>query len=271
MEPPDLSYFYYTIFTLSILGNGLVLFVLIKFDRACTVNNILMSNLVASNLVFTCTLPIWAVYQDREWTFGPALCKLVGATTYVGFHSSVLFLTLVTIHRYLAVVHAVAMHNQQHKNRYAVVASVVVWLTCGLAGVAPLTRYKVSQNWNCVDDLDPSWKPFIIYLHFVAFFLLPLVVVVYCYVRIIITVVFARMSGKHRTLLIVFIILVLFFACWAPRSILQVVNKQSFSCRTLGYTSYITKKIAYLYFCINPVFYVFLKRKFKDYVCGLPL
>lgn len=129
--------------------------------------------------------------------------------------------------------------------------------------------FQVSQNWNCVDDLDPSWKPFIIYLHFVAFFLLPLVVVVYCYVRIIITVVFARMRGKHRTLLIVFIILVLFFACWAPRSILQVVNKQSFSCRTLGYTSYITKKIAYLYFCINPVFYVFLKRKFKDYVCGV--
>ncbi|XP_063063627.1 C-C chemokine receptor type 8-like [Engraulis encrasicolus] len=272
---PDLKYFYYTIFTLSILGNGLVLFVLIKFERACTVNNILLSNLLASNLVFTCTVPIWAVYQRRELTFSPALCKLVGMATYVGFHSSVLFLTLVTIHRYLAVVHAVAMYNQPGKNRYAVVASGVVWLTCGLAGVAPLIRYKVYRHWEsgwvCVDEQDPSWMLFNVYLHFVAFFLLPLLVVVYCYVRIIITLVSEQISGKNRSLRVVFVILLLFFSCWTPRSVMHLVTLHThYDCNnSVDYANYVTNNIAWVYFSINPVFYAFLGRKFKNYMCEL--
>ncbi|XP_063053892.1 C-C chemokine receptor type 3-like [Engraulis encrasicolus] len=270
---PDLSYVYYTIFTLSILGNGLLLFVLIKFDRGgWTVNSILMSNLLGSNLVFTITLPAWASYLHTQSTFSPTLCKLVDMATYMGFHSSILFLTLLTVHRYLAVVHAVAMHNQQRKNRYAVVATVVVWLTCGLAGVVS----QVFRHWQnglvCVDEQDPSGKPFGIYLHFVTFFLIPLLVVVYSCVRIIINLASARTSRRDSALLSVFIILLIFFACWTPHSIMKLVRLNTpFGCNdgAMEYAYYITKMIAYLYFGINPVLYVFLKRKFKNYVCGL--
>ncbi|XP_063062171.1 C-C chemokine receptor type 3-like [Engraulis encrasicolus] len=268
---PDVKYFYYTIFTLSILGNGLLLFVLMKFDRGWTPNSILMSNLLGSNLVFTITLPTWASYLHTKSTFSPTLCKLVGMATYMGFHSTVLFLTLVTIHRYLAVVHAVAMHNQQHKNRYAVVASVVVWLICGVAGVISQVFRQWENGLVCVDELDPSAKPFVVYLHFVAFFLLPLLVVVYCCVRVIIYLVSARISSQHSALLTVSIILLIFFACWTPHSIMKLVRINTpLSCNdgAMEYAYYITKIIAYLFFCINPVFYAFLKRKFKNYVCA---
>ncbi|XP_063062172.1 C-C chemokine receptor type 1-like [Engraulis encrasicolus] len=263
--------FYYIIFTLSLLGNGLVLFVVVKFERVRTVTNIFLVNLVGSNLVFTCVLPFWAAYHSDEWTFGTPLCKLVGTATYVGFHSSVLFLTLVTIDRYLAVVHAVAV-SQHRKSCYAVVASGVVWLTCGLAGVRPLLHYKVSKHWEnnlqCKDELHFSWKPFDIYVHFVAFFLIPLLIVGYCYVRIIITVASTKISGKHRTLRIVFVILLLFFACWTPRSIMQLVAQHTrYDCNdAVDYANYITNNIACLYFSINPVLYTFLGRKFQNYV-----
>ncbi|KAL2085926.1 hypothetical protein ACEWY4_019246 [Coilia grayii] len=262
--------FYYVIFTLSILGNGLVLFVIIKFERIRTVTNIFLVNLVGSNLVFTFSLPFWAAYHAGEWNFGTPLCKLVAMATYVGFRSSVLFLTLLTVDRYLAVVHALAV-SQHRKGWYAVVASGLVWLTCGLAGVAPLLRYEVSIHWKagwmCKDERDPAWSYFDIYLHFVAFFVLPLVVVVYCYVRIMITVVSTQISGKHRTLRIVFTILLLFFICWTPQSIMQLVNlHKRLDCNdSVDYANYITNNIACLYFCINPVFYTFLGRKFQNY------
>ncbi|XP_063062758.1 C-C chemokine receptor type 4-like [Engraulis encrasicolus] len=266
-----LPQFYFIIFTLSLLGNGLVLFVVVKFERVCTVTNIFLVNLVGSNLVFTCVLPFWAAYHRHEWTFGPALCKLVGTATYVGFHSSVLFLTLVTIDRYLVVVHALAISHHR-RSRYAVAASCVVWLTCGLAGVGPILRYQVSKHWEnglvCVDEQDPSWRPIDIYVHFVAFFLIPLLIVVYCYVRIIITVAFARISRKHRTLRIVFFILLLFFACWTPRSIMKLVALHTrHDCNdSVDYANYVTNNIAWLYFSINPVLYTFLGRKFRDYL-----
>ncbi|XP_012688642.2 C-C chemokine receptor type 3 [Clupea harengus] len=262
--------FYYVIFSLSLLGNGLVLFVVIKFERLRTVTNIFLLNLVGSNLIFTFGLPFWAKYHQDEWTFGLTLCKLVGTATYVSIYSSVLFLTLLTIDRYLAVVHALAV-SQHRKSCYAVVASGCVWLICGLAGVGPLLRYNVKWHWEaktlCTEERDPSWNALDTYLHFAAFFLLPLVVVVYCYVRIIVTVLSTQINNKHRTLRIVFVILLLFFTCWTPYNIVQLVDLQmSLDCNdSIDYAKYVTHNIAVLYFCINPVFYTFLGRKFQNY------
>ncbi|XP_076146251.1 C-C chemokine receptor type 1-like [Alosa pseudoharengus] len=268
--------FYYVIFTLSLLGNGLVLFVVIKFERVRTVTNVFLLNLVGSNLVFTFGLPFWAAYQLGEWTFGQALCKLLGTATYVSINSSVLFLTLLTIDRYLAVVHALAV-NQHRKSCYAVAASAFVWIICGLAGVGPLLRYEVTYHWEnkhqCKQDQDSYWRRFDTYFHIVCFFLVPLVVVVYCYVRIIITVIATQISGKHRTLRIVFVILLLFFVCWTPYNVMQVVDLQTqLDCNdAVDYALYVTRNLAYLYFCINPVFYTFLGRKFQNYVRKLVL
>lgn len=260
--------FYYVIFTLSLLGNGLVLFVVIKFERLRKVTNIFLLNLVGSNLVFTFGLPFWAAYHRDYWWFGQAMCKLVATATYVSINSSVLFLTLLTVDRYLAIVHALAI-GQHRKSCYAVVASALVWLICGLAGLGPLFRFKTVPNWEtniqCREEL--VWTHLNTYLHFVCFFLLPLIVVVYCYIRIIITVISTQISGKHRTLRIVFIILLLFFSCWTPYNVVRLIDlhTQEDCNDDVDYASYVTHNIAYLYFCINPVFYTFLGRKFQNY------
>ncbi|XP_062377658.1 C-C chemokine receptor type 4-like [Sardina pilchardus] len=263
--------FYYVIFILSLLGNGMVLFVVIKFERVRTVTNVFLLNLVGSNLVFTCGLPFWAAYQRDQWTFGLPLCKLLGTATYVSINSSVLFLTLLTIDRYLAVVHALAV-SQHRKSCYAVAASACVWLLCGLAGVGPLLRYDVTNHWEnnlqCRQTQEAYWRRLDVYVHVVVFFLLPLAVVVFCYVRIIVTVVSTQISGKHRTLRIVFVILLLFFVCWTPFNVMQVVEQETqMDCNdAVDYALYITRNVAYLYFCVNPVFYTFLGRKFQNYV-----
>ena len=49
--------FYDVIFILSYLGNGLVLFIIYKFEKLNTVTNVFLLNLVLSNILFATSLP----------------------------------------------------------------------------------------------------------------------------------------------------------------------------------------------------------------------
>ncbi|MCI4374127.1 hypothetical protein PGIGA_G00002680, partial [Pangasianodon gigas] len=126
--------FYIVIFIISVLGNGLVLSILFKFEKLNTVTNIFLINLVASDLFFSLGLPFQAVYHSSEWSFGQVGCKLMNGTYHLGFYSSVLFLTLMSFDRYLAVVHAIAAEKWR-KSCYAYISATVVWIVCGLTSL----------------------------------------------------------------------------------------------------------------------------------------
>ncbi|XP_062848124.1 C-C chemokine receptor type 4-like [Trichomycterus rosablanca] len=264
--------FYIIIFIVSILGNGLVLFIIYKFEKLNTVNNILLINLVASDLVFTLSLPFQAIYHSSEWTFGSLGCKLMNTTYFLGFYSSVLFLTLITFDRYLAVVHVVAAAKQR-QSCYAFAASTVIWIISAVASLETYFNHDVEddivQGLICGDTSDPDFRVFGPYALFAMFFVFPLVITLYCYIRIGLRVISSRMKSKHRPLKLIFTIVVLFFMCWTPYNVIllmkEIVNEGSCD-YSLVYPQYITHNIANLYFCINPIFYTFLGRKFQNHV-----
>lgn len=264
--------FYIIIFIISILGNGLVLLIIYKFERLNTVTNIFLINLVASDLIFTFSLPFQAVYQSWEWTFGSLGCKIMNTSYFLGFYSSVLFLTLITFDRYLAVVHVVAAAKKR-QSCYAFAASLVIW---SISGVASLETYlnhdvldDIVQGLVCADTGESALKVFGPYALFAMFFIFPLVITLYCYIRIGLRVISSRIKSKHRPLKLIFTIVVLFFICWTPYNVILLIKEigNESSCDySLVYLQYITHNIANLYFCINPVFYTFLGRKFQNYV-----
>ncbi|XP_076827465.1 C-C chemokine receptor type 3-like [Brachyhypopomus gauderio] len=263
-----LPVFYCVIFTLSILGNGLVLYILHKFENLRTVTNILLMNLVASNLIFTFSLPFQAFYHYREWIFGSLTCKIVNSAYFLGFYSSVFFLVLMTFDRYLAVVHAVAA-TQHRQSCYAFTTSAIVW---GVSGISSLEAFFSHDTQNdpflgkmCEENIDS--KVLGTYSQFVMFFVFPLAITLYCYIRIGVVVIFSRMKGKHRTVKLIFVIVVLFFICWTPYNVVLVMEEHRHPCdHSLVYVQYVTHNIANLYFCLNPVFYTFVGRKFQNHV-----
>ncbi|XP_033960946.1 C-C chemokine receptor type 8-like [Pseudochaenichthys georgianus] len=274
--------FYYTIFLLSYLGNGLVLFIIYKFQKLNTVTNIFLLNLVLSNLLFASSLPFWATYHLSEWIFGVALCKMVSSAYFIGFYSSILFLTLMTFDRYLAVVHAVAAAKSR-KKAYAITASVAVWCISIVASVKELVLQNVGKslfNGLTCDESGYSestmerWRLVTYYQQVLLFFLLPLTVVMYCYISITIRILSTRLKEKCRAIKIIFVIIFTFFACWTPYNIvillraLRVTSKEEDLCSdsdSLEYALYVTRNIAYLYCCISPVFYTFVGKKFQSH------
>ncbi|XP_034039674.1 C-C chemokine receptor type 5-like [Thalassophryne amazonica] len=273
--------FYWINFLLSYLGNGLVLIIIFKYEKLNTVTNIFLLNLVLSNFLFASSLPFWATYHMSEWIFGVTMCKLVSSAYLIGFYSSILFLTLMTFDRYLAVVHAVAAAKSR-KKAYAISASVAVWCISIFASVKELVLqnvWKSPLNGLMCDEsgfhksIMDRWRLVTYYQQFFLFFLIPLLMVIYCYISITIRILSTRMADKCRAIKLIFVIILTFFICWTPynivillRAVQITVGGPSPDCAVsdrLDYAMYVTRNIAYLYCCISPVFYTFLGKKFQ--------
>ncbi|XP_022609862.1 C-C chemokine receptor type 3-like [Seriola dumerili] len=269
-----LSVPYYFMFLFSVFGNGLVLVIIHRFEKLSTVTNILLLNLVLSSLIFMSSLPFMAAYmQLSNWIFGSVMCKLMGSVYYLGLYSSVLFLTLLTFDRHLAVVYS--LDALRVRNRcYAVCSCAVVWLVSSLACIKPmmlLNTYtdNINERTICEENTGLNNDVLIksgLYLQLFLFFIFPLVAIIYCYVRIGLTVISSRIVSKFKTVRLIFIIVLLFFLCWTPYNI--VLLTRGTTCqqkRKRGYALHVTRNLAYIYFCISPIFYTFVGKKFQSY------
>lgn len=275
--------FYSIMFFLSLFGNGLVLCIIYKYEKLSTVTNIFLLNLVISDLIFASSLPFWAVYHKSEWIFGRGLCKLVGSCYSIGFNSSILFLTLMTFDRYLAVVHAITAARKR-RSLYAFVSSTVVWVLSILASIKDVVFHDVMKIENSLlcemsgynQSFLTKWELTGYYQQFFLFFLVPLFIVLYCYIHITIKILSTRMSEKCRAVKLIFVIVFTFFICWTPYNVVILLKaiKKSFGEQNdcsdaLDYALYVTRNFAYLYFCISPVFYTFLGKKFQTHFLKL--
>ncbi|XP_067856120.1 C-C chemokine receptor type 3-like [Heptranchias perlo] len=270
--------FYALVLVFSLIGNGLVLLILVKYEYLKTITNIFILNLAISDLLSAISLPFWAIHHSVGWIFGYEMCKIMSGIFYIGFYSGIMFLTLMTVDRYLAVVHAVSAARSR-KVRYATITSMIVWLTSTLAAVPDFIFAALDVDLVCV-HIYPSesagqWTLFRYYQQNILFFILPFIIIVYCYFRIIQTLRKCRTVQKHRTLRVIFTIVVVFFLCWAPYNAviflksLELNVLQFQSCEMEIYIDYahtISHNIAYFHCCLNPIFYAFVGEKFRRHL-----
>nr|QZC92270.1 chemokine (C-C motif) receptor 8.2 [Sebastes schlegelii] len=123
-ELPDgstvLPVLYYMLFCLSLLGNTLVLWVLLRDMKRKTMTDICLLNLALSDLILAASLPFYN-YPNLS------SCKLMTGVYQLGFYSGTLFVTLMSVDRYLAIVHAVAAMRARTL-RYGIIASITIWV-----------------------------------------------------------------------------------------------------------------------------------------------
>ncbi|CAM9210248.1 unnamed protein product [Bubo scandiacus] len=265
---------YTLVFLLSLLGNTLVLWILFKYENLTSLTNVFIMNLCVSDLVFSCMLPFWAVDQTFGWIFGEFLCKALNAVFSIGYYSGVFFLTLMTILRYLSVVNPLSPLGSQTQC-CGFLVSLVVWTGSILIVVPEVIHTTVQENLEggkICDYGDWKWKKVDIYQRNVLF-LFSFGVIVFCYFKILVILLRARSRRKHRTVKLIFIIVVAFFLSWAPYNILSfLLTFPPPTCqyeRDSNLAFYISRKIAFSHCCLNPVLYVFVGVKFKRHLLRL--
>ncbi|NXN31061.1 GPR25 protein, partial [Nycticryphes semicollaris] len=96
---------YSFIFLLGLAGNLFVIVLMAKKRQGKRVVDTFVLNLAVADVVFLCTLPFWVVAGARgnRWPLGEGLCKVSSYVIAVNRCSSILFLTALSVERYLVI------------------------------------------------------------------------------------------------------------------------------------------------------------------------
>ncbi|XP_006868878.1 PREDICTED: chemokine XC receptor 1 [Chrysochloris asiatica] len=264
---------YCLVFLLSLVGNGLVLWVLVKYESLESLTNVFILNLCLSDLVFSCLLPVWISAYHWGWLMGDFFCKLLNLIFSISLYSSIIILTIMTIHRYLSVVSPLST-LRIHSLRFHVLVTTAVWAASILSSI-PDAIFHQEVSGQC-DYSETRWFIFSVYQHN-AYFLLSLGTILFCYVEILRTLFRSRSKRRHRTVRLIFTIVVAYFLSWAPYNLILFlqalwnlgINQSCEVKEQLEYALHICRNVAFSHCCFNPVLYVFVGVKFRRHLKSL--
>ncbi|XP_072797223.1 C-C chemokine receptor type 1-like [Vicugna pacos] len=272
---------YSLVFVIGLIGNILVVLVLMQYKRLRSMTSIYLLNLAISDLIFLFTLPFWIDYKLKDdWVFGDHMCKLLSGLYFIGLYSEIFFIILLTIDRYLAIVHAV-FALRARTITFGIITSIVIWVLAILASV-PGFHFSKTQ-WEFIyyscslhfpHESLRKWKHFQALKLNILGLVLPLLVMIVCYTGIIKILLRRPNEKKSKAVRLIFLIMIIFFLFWTPYNLTVFVSAFQDSLftheceqsRQLDLAIQVTEVIAYTHCCVNPVIYVFVGERFRRYL-----
>lgn len=276
-EPP----LYLLIVFLGFIGNLLVLWIYAHFkNRLKTMTDVYLLNLALADLLFLCTLPLWAVDAMKGWAFGTVLCKATSALYKINFFSSMFLLTCISVDRYISIVQSTKAQNSKEKRlACSKVVCVVVWL---LATILSIPEFLFAQTKNNVgndfctmvywNNENNQTKIMVLALQISMGFCIPLLVMICCYSVIIRTLLKAKNFEKHKALRVILAVVAVFVLSQLPYNSMLVVeatqaaNTTITDCdvaRSFDIFTQVMKSVAYMHSCLNPLLYAFIGVRFR--------
>ncbi|KAM7063582.1 C-C chemokine receptor type 3-like [Molossus nigricans] len=272
---------YALVFGVGLLGNVMVVVILTKYRRFSTMTNIYLLNLAISDLLFLFTLPFWIHYMKwGHWVFGHGMCKLLSGLYSVGLYGEVFFIILLTVDRYLAIVHAV-FALRARTFTVGIISSVFTWVLAGVVALPEFIFHKAQEQSDMLfcsslypEDKERPWKCFYALRMNILSLALPLLTMVVCYSGIIKTLVRSPSRKKLRAIRLIFVIMVVFFIFWAPYNLVVLLStfpKIFFdnSCEQsnrLDIALMVTEVVSFTHCCVNPVIYAFVGERFQKHL-----
>ncbi|XP_028251721.1 B2 bradykinin receptor-like isoform X2 [Parambassis ranga] len=267
---------------LGIIFNVFVLMVFFFHKKPCTVADIYLGNLAGADLLLTSFLPFWAVYVRNKfnWTFGNAMCRLTNSAIIMSWYCSNYFLVLVSIDRYLALVHPLS-HEPMRRPGFAKCGCLLVWGLGLLLSVPTIVYRKTKTNYSnvtiCFLNLDKN-----AYLTFelvlITFgFVIPICIISFCTVKIIMALKNRMAEGVHaqkmknKATTLVLVVFLVFLICSVPFHVMRILSLLSSykivpGCdfyRNVAYSRQFFSYLAFFSSILNPILYVVVGKNFR--------
>ncbi|XP_078061361.1 succinate receptor 1-like [Mustelus asterias] len=276
-------------FILGLLGNVTVISGYIFCLKKWKCSNIYLFFLSITDLFFICTLPMFVIQyaNDSEWFYSDLCCKFNRYFLNCNLYLSVLYLTCISVDRYLLVRNPTKLHWFQEK-RTATIICFLLWVFVTVELVPMFTFIgpkNITDNDDhaivCVDYAS-SGNPrnSLIYSMFLTIvdFIFPLCIMGFCSIRTAkslrqISAQRQRTMNLEKPHRLVILALVIFLVLFTPYHVMRNVRIASRmeglkpSCTVhksikAGYA--FTRPIAYLSSAINPIFYFMLGDRFRE-------
>ncbi|KAG7271182.1 hypothetical protein CRUP_034697 [Coryphaenoides rupestris] len=262
---------YLLAFCVGLPANLLALWVLV-FRTKKLPSTTLLINLTATDIMLLLVLPFRIIYhfKGNDWVFGEPMCRVVMAIFYGNMYGCVLCLALVALDRYVALVHPFSA-KVLRSQRTSLYMSLAVWLVVAVAMV-PLLISQQSymldelQITTCHDalpavDQEYYFLPYFTTL-FTLCFLLPLLVIVYCYIAVLCTLVAGGRRYSHAVRVTV-LVLVVFVVCLLPSNVLLLLTYSNSALDGGGHIPAL-HAVSTLNSCIDPFIFYYVSDDFRE-------
>ncbi|XP_051952198.1 12-(S)-hydroxy-5,8,10,14-eicosatetraenoic acid receptor-like [Xyrauchen texanus] len=257
-------------FILGFLLNITVIHVFIfkvKFWKSKTIY-IFLFNLVLADILLLIGLPVKA-YNFQQCSENKVVCKVQLFLQFLNRGASIAFLTVISIYRYLSVVHPEKRNVIRILKRSPQI-SIFIWVLLGILTIPAMRQSFIRCKSNENDNFDSM-----VLLREIVFFtqiLIPFFVLVYCSIRII-----NRLKQKtvgdrtklKRAMFLVTSVVLVFALCFLPYAFTRAVQLQR-NGLVLSEEKVTLVKVfdgltclSYLNCLLDPILYCLSSTKFK--------
>ncbi|XP_052003340.1 C-C chemokine receptor type 2-like [Xyrauchen texanus] len=266
---------YSIVFIIGFIGNGLVVWVLIRHRQKSKMTDVCLFNLALSDLLFLVSLPFWAQSSMAEWIFGKFMCHTITGLYMIGLYGSIFFMVLMTVDRYVIIVHAHSLISRNRSVKTGLVLASLVWLLslfAALPNIIFAQESDVNNRTSCRYNFpNQAWKSFTYILLNILSLILPLIIMGFCYSRIIPILLRIKSQKRHKVIRIILAVVGIYFLFWTPYNIVMFLSFLQFqgyllSCewyQGLSLSMQWVETIAFSHCCLNPIIYAFVGEKFR--------
>ncbi|XP_051897802.1 suppressor of SWI4 1 homolog [Pristis pectinata] len=272
-------------FVVAFIGNTLAICLFLRQRRTWHSGIVYAFSLAVNDLLYVITLPLLVVYYSigKHWVFGVALCKVERFLFTCNLYGSALFITCISLNRYVGIVHPMFAHSHL-KLKHAKIGSLVVWLLAG-AITSPtfvFSEVMVKENkTECLgsasDEALPRYFTYSLFLAVVGC-AIPFLLTFVSYLSIFKEVLCSQSVSKsecRRVGLLVCTVIVLYAVSFIPYTVLRNINLYRRLYRldkgkpSPIYTAYqLSKGLVSLNTCIHPLLYATQLDNLKEMFLG---
>ncbi|CAB1338163.1 unnamed protein product [Coregonus sp. 'balchen'] len=261
-------------------GNIYTLVVMCHSMRSAASMYIYIINLALADLLYLLTIPfVVCTYFLKGWYFGDAGCRILISMDFLTMHASIFTLTIMSTERYFAVLKPLDTVKRSKSYRKAI--AVLVWvasLVLTLPMILRIQMMMVGSKVMCQPTMSPlSYKVYITFL-FCTSIVAPGMIIGFLYIGLARTYWISQTETFKQTkkipnqkvLYLIFTIVLLFWACFLPFWIWQLLGQFhpsiDLSTKAKRNINYLTTCLTYSNSCINPFLYTLLTKNYKEYL-----
>ncbi|XP_013859994.1 leukotriene B4 receptor 1 [Austrofundulus limnaeus] len=261
-------------------GNLLVIWTILRHVKQRSHTVVLILHLAATDLMVLITLPLWIYSLVHSWVFGEACCKAMVFLINACMYSSVFFITLMSVERFVAVRYPFISAVWKRKKALNKLL-LALWIAAFLFSIPIIPTQIVgsdSDEEHCLyrSYTSPTQELVCVLLETVVGYILPFIILVVCYGCLCSRITQMSFRSKRKSTVLIAGIVVAFAICWTPYhlgnilSIIILAIEDSFKDaaekleNVRSTTAFIAGAMVFISSTINPVLYMFAAHSFRN-------